>query len=615
MSKKSKIKIKLKSKNGGFVDFLGNVVGGVLNYLDLDGGELSTGNIPHWIRNKQTGNDGKEVPREKPPRLPQPVDPNPNGYPREVYREPVIIYQNNDFRTNNYYPNLPSKPSSLLPIEDGQEVLNQTPTRVKIGAPITLTQSIKSQKFGQMLFNPFSEEKQKIRQISNSSIAEDLESLNEIGIDKFAGYLAKEKETTVLDAIVLLNAVSPRGLSGGYGFIFGVDTIRYLFANFTASSVNALIGVTDVIPDGYEIEEYDPKKDTDKLEPIDIKLLNADITLDQILDVPINWESWIEKAVTEQYGEENDERNPVAVTNFVDFFKNAIAPFYFRAGMTNFPFVLPKTLTEDPQGKEKEVQVTANGISEFMLWQVQAFDSVLGQFPINIRIDDTDLIQTGDQELRLNFPNLSETLTELIGLALSNQTNNNAMLKMGLIELAEVGQTKQQAIQNYYLLGAIQEYLGFKSKQIIKDVDFLFNPGILVEEEEKQTLENVLKPAKLKVSIESNNDDETLEKQLYQLIEAARIIKAVHWQNVDLQGNPGGQIANIIKQASKLADALDFKDSKDLEAFLKDVELGFTNKIPEKDPTKPYGRNYSERPKVKYNKPNDDYGKNSRPDK
>ena len=350
---------------------------------------------------------------------------------------------------------MPDKPGSLLPVKDEPEQDGQSATKVTIGAPISLATSINSQKFGQMLYNPFSETKQVIRQASNDTLNADLVALNRQGLERFAAYLVGEEETSALDAIVLFTPYALRGLSGGIGLFFGSDVLKYFFSNSTASSVNALIPISDTIPSGYEIELYNPQVDEVELDKVNLKLDKSEggqgIDLESITDTPINWEEWIKEAVVKQYGADGLSKLPVAIDNFPDLIRNALAPFFYRAGMDNFPFILPQTLIEDPKEGEIEEQVQARDLSEFLLWQVTAFDSVLGQFPIKIRIQDSDLIKTGDQELRLEFPNLAETLTEIVTLALSNQTNNDALLKMGLNELAEQGKTKQLSIQNQYL--------------------------------------------------------------------------------------------------------------------------------------------------------------------
>ena len=143
--------------------------------------------------------------------------------------------------------------------------------------------------------------------------------------------------------------------------------------------------------------------------------------------------------------------------------------------------------------------------------------------------------------------------------------------------------------------------MGFETKQISKDVEFTFNPGVALLKDAEQTIEAALKPTILKVPIESNVDKDTLERHMLTLVEAARITKAVNFRSIDLNNNPIGQIANIFKQANAIAEKLDFKGQEELKEFLNNIETGFSEKIPGKDPNKPYGRNYIERPKVKHN--------------
>lgn len=535
----------------------------------------------------------------------QPIEPVDTPNTPEVYKEPRKIYEKNIFITNIYNDGLPDRPSSLLPVERGEENLDQSPTKVSIGKPITLAQSISQQTFGQMMFNPFSTQKQVLRQARNESLVEELTELNEAAIDEFVAYKTGSAEAKVTSAVGLFAPLELKGLSGQMGVLFGFDTIKYFFSQLTLSSLNALIGVSDTIPNGYEVSYYNPQysKFPDELTNVSLSGSGGggDLALGSFFDRPIDWERWIEDAVRAQYGVNSDEYHYIKVDNLPDLIRNAIAPIWFRVGLRDLPFFLPKDLIQDPQPGDVEEQVQTKRLSEFFIWQIQAIDSVLGQFPVKIRIEDTDLIETGDQELKLEFPNLSELLTELFGLALANQTNNNALLKTNLIELAEIGQTKQQSAQNYYLLSAIQEYLGFKSKQIQKDIDFLFNPGILAEKPEKQTLAKTLQPSTQKMIVESNDDDDTLEKYMYTLIEAARIIKAKHFKGIDLRSNPAKQIADIIKQAGKVSDTLNADQSNSLEEFLKSVESGFANKISTKDPTKPHNRNYQQRPRVRHN--------------
>ena len=602
MSEKKKSFVeKLKKWGDRYLDKVVNITHAIEEYTFID--EVSGGSvIPPWLRHRIADNDEKEIVKKPEEKKEPPIKPNIVQENNKVYKEPQIIYRTDITNIVNIQPQLPQLPRSVLEVERGEESLRQTPTKVNIGSPISLAQSIKDQSFGQMLYNPFSNKEQTIRQANSSNAAETLKELNDEGIERFAAYLAEEEETSILDAIVLFSPANLRGSSGGFGMLVGKDTIEYRFANLTASSSNALIGVSDTIPNGYTIEKYDPDREIVEATDIDLELKpSGSIDLGKILEEPINFEEWIQEAVDLQYGEEEDERNEVETEDFAEFVRNVIAPFYFRLGLNKLPITLPKNLVVEGVEEEEENQVETRQLSEFFLWQLQAFDSVLGQFPIKIKIDDTDLIKTGDQSLSLNFPNLAETISELIGYALINKSNNDALLEIVLKTLVETGQIKQQSIQNYYLSAAIQEYLGFETKQKNKEVDFPFNPRVLEEDEENRTLAKILESSNLKVPIESNSDDNTLEKHLYSLVEAARIIKAVHFRGIDLKENPGEQIANLIKKSAAIADGLDFNQEEDLEDFLENVEQGFANKFTGKDITTPYNRPFSERPKVKQN--------------
>ena len=103
----------------------------------------------------------------------------------------------------------------------------------------------------------------------------------------------------------------------------------------------------------------------------------------------------------------------------------------------------------------------------------------------------------------------------------------------------------------------------------------------------------------MEVPIEINDDRDSLEEQLKVLIEAARIIKAVHWRTLDPKGDVAGKIKGIIKQSGDLLDNLGAKDKAKLEEFLQSLEKGFSDKDLSLDPSKPFGREYDRRPKAR----------------
>ncbi len=130
-------------------------------------------------------------------------------------------------------------------------------------------------------------------------------------------------------------------------------------------------------------------------------------------------------------------------------------------------------------------------------------------------------------------------------------------------------------------------------------MEFTFNPSVILEEEDEQTLSKAIENSQIKIPIEVNDDSDSLEEQLKILIEAARITKAVHWRGLNLQGNVPDQIKSIIKNADKLMSDLDVNGKDTLEDFLNSLQLGFSNKSSNIDSTKPFGRDYNRRPRVK----------------
>lgn len=569
----------------------------------IDAGNVANAEVPEHLKWKDWKNN-TNIPSNYPSSpTTQPVPPRSNDFNNNLYIQPIQPYTTNIFVNTNLYNTLPSRPSSLLPITKGTEVLNQTPTKVVIGEPISLAQATSEQQFGRLISNPFSLQKQKIRQIQTDGVAQELKKLNDEGIEAFAGYLVKEEGSTALDAVAFVLPIALKGVSGELNMIFGYETLRYYFSTLTGTSANARIGVSSSIPNGYEIVpvDFEIKKSADILENIGLKdSSGANLSgLEELLEQEINWEDWIAEAATAQYGQSENESNEIVIENDVEFIKNLIAPFYFRLGLNKLPFDLPKHLAVENDEDNEDTRVKANQLSEYLLWQLSAFDSVIGQFPIKIKIEDSDLIQTGDQPIELSFPNLAETLADLIGFNLTNKTTSNALLEIALKQLAETGQNKQQIVQSYYLLAAIQEYLGFETKQIIKEVDFLFNPNMLAEPPSEHSLSKALAPSKVKVAIEDNIDEDSLEKHMVALIEAARIIKAVHYRSINLNGDAVGQLASIFKNAGNLADKFDDDSRKKLKAYLERVEIGFSNEINFADPTKPYGRSYNERPRTR----------------
>lgn len=204
-------------------------------------------------------------------------------------------------------------------------------------------------------------------------------------------------------------------------------------------------------------------------------------------------------------------------------------------GANDYPIELPASLTQ-----ENELATTVDSIPKFLSWLTRQIDALVGQFPVKIKIEDTDLIQVGEQGLDLNFPNLAEMLAELFGMVLSTRSLSDANMNIALRNLHETGSVRLLSIQNHYLIEAITEYLGYQTSKKKIAVPFTYNPLVTVaendDEESSEKLSDALRPTELDLEIEEMTDKVPLARHLQVILEAARIIKAVHWQKIDTNG-------------------------------------------------------------------------------
>ncbi len=517
---------------------------------------------------------------------------------RKIYNNQVIFNIENTFNNYNF-----EKPKSKLSIKDSEENLEQTPTQIAIGKPITLKQSIKSQEFGKLLWNPVSTKKAKIRRVQDSNIEDKVTELTEQAGERFIKFLEgykNEGDTPIIfDSFALIAPESIRGLSGKMGLIFGANVIRLLSYYGTIKSLNSFIGISDNIPNGYEFVEIDINY---SLEYNNLNKLEIDNSTEIDLGLPkgdINWESWIQAGIDQTFDLEEKINIEKPINNISGLLQYLFAQVYYRLGLQDYPFTVPNKLVAFGEDGEEEIEEKElYHLTDLIDWITRSFDGVLGEFPFKIRIEDNDLIKTGNQTLDLIFPNIAETLAELTGKQIQQEAESKVFLNILLRLLLESATIKQQTIQNYYLSSANQEYLGYKTGQTKKEVEFLFNPKVMLEDESNQTLSKSLEPSTLEIPIETNLDKNSLEGHMATLIEVARILKAQNWRKFDNKSDIAEQFISLIKNAAKLAEETKTDPKEELKDFLDSVEKGFADKSSILDATKPYGREYNRRPKA-----------------
>ena len=114
-----------------------------------------------------------------------------------------------------------------------------------------------------------------------------------------------------------------------------------------------------------------------------------------------------------------------------------------RLGVDQFPISLPRSIKQVPGGS---IQMDINSFPEMWLWWIKQFDSIVGQWPVEISIKDSDPLKAGEQPIELKNPNMAEAIAEIFGLTLSAEISAETAVNIAFRTLAEAGMAKNAAI-------------------------------------------------------------------------------------------------------------------------------------------------------------------------
>lgn len=276
-------------------------------------------------------------------------------------------------------------------------------------------------------------------------------------------------------------------------------------------------------------------------------------------------------------------------------------------GVDDYPVAAPTVLTNANKGN-----TSITNLTRFLSYSIKQLDALCGKFPIEIEIEDTDLTQEGNQTKTIKLPNISEALAELMGIAMIVRTESDATLNAAIRTLIEAGSTRQTTLGIFDLAQANAEFLGYKLEQIQRDIPFAFSPG-------EEQLEKILKEKTMKVVGYENTDKENFNSILVPLLELAAMWKAQNFRNLGAN-NPLAKLTEILGQNQNLGNALsNIKEvlenetsmqfpppdptkppsTEAFDEFVEQAEVGFIAQPGITDTTKPYGRKYERRPKIR----------------
>jgi hypothetical protein len=317
------------------------------------------------------------------------------------------------------------------------------------------------------------------------------------------------------------------------------------------------------------------------------------------LDIEANTKGF----VSSQWGLEAEKETVenAQIFDVIDLVTAVSSLGYFRQGLQEFPLEVPENITNTrSEGQTQEPKLTIPYASKFDEWRFRQMDALLGQFPIKIRIEDNDLIKTGDQALEIEFPNLAETIAELAGKALTNEAMVNLLLNINFRLINELGSTKQQGLVSHQIIENIADYLGYENGQIKQKMKLLYNPLYEPPEQGQPDFAQLLKETEIDVIVEQLKEKNSLEEKLDRLLFAASIIRATFFEEVN--PNNDDKWDGFVAEYKGIVNA--FKNDSgttedEFEDFLTKVEDGFTTEPGITDPNNPYGRKRDQRPRIR----------------
>lgn len=268
-------------------------------------------------------------------------------------------------------------------------------------------------------------------------------------------------------------------------------------------------------------------------------------------------------------------------------------------GIEEYPASLPASLISKDQGwlgnMIPDAPATLPNLTQLVVQQIKYIDELFGQWEIPIEVKDSDPLTPGDQPIGIKLPNLAEYAAESFLLQFRGSIDQATMLNMMTRILIEVGQIKQQDFRAYGLLQTLVDYLGFDYSESQKDLPLSFNP-------QEDSFEKLLKEIVIKVPYAEYTEKRDFRADLFRLLEAAAITKAVNTRKVPGGNSPGAMKSHIMQTIKDKAAQIKKEEDKqktDMDKFIDNTEKGFPILPGVEDPNKPYGRPYEQRPEIK----------------
>lgn len=191
-----------------------------------------------------------------------------------------------------------------------------------------------------------------------------------------------------------------------------------------------------------------------------------------------------------------------------------------RLGTDDYPASVPKSLLTDRGSGQQQIE----SLTQLIGWLVQQVDGLVGEFPIQIKIEDTDPTKPGNQSQDVKIPNIAEAIADLYALSLKNSVDSDASISFLMRLASEVIGVKNAALITQDYARANAEFLGYKGNNVKRDVSYAFDPEGLA------SLETILKESNKQIVGWQIDETDSLLDYQKRLMFAAGIIKAVFFR-------------------------------------------------------------------------------------
>jgi hypothetical protein len=336
-----------------------------------------------------------------------------------------------------------------------QEADGQTDYDTPDGRSISLQESLKNRKYGKLLWNPLSDSKIEVNVPKLDYLEKKINEYRKEGQTRFDAFVTdtlekdkdgnEKKPLTVWEKTALAFTDTPSGLGGELNLMFGLNWFRELINANKQSSKTALMKVHDFIP-------------------FQVKVNSQNISF------------------TQTFSNENVDISGLGEIGKI-------------LGIDEFPGNLPYLLNL-PFDKDKPEDEQGNKIYnyvDFWLYLINQLDGLIGEFPISIKIKDTDLTKEGDQTKTMKIANIAEGIAELFGNTFSSVSMIDANMNILLRFIPEISRIRQLGLTNQDILIAIREYIGFREKEIEKELNSNFTLT-----KDTKNIAKMLEPEKIK---------------------------------------------------------------------------------------------------------------------